>query len=99
MSIQYIKELHLILLLAFDKLPQNIIILQACCKFTVVNANIYACNKFTATRSLPKIGAPEMYCFTWLGSGLTCKIKTRPDRLPRDTQFSLQDNIGPHKKI
>jgi hypothetical protein len=39
-------------------------------------------------RSLPKSGAPERQ-FTWVGSGLTRKHKTKLERLARDKHPSL----------
>jgi hypothetical protein len=39
-------------------------------------------------RSLPLSGAPE-WCFTWDGSGLTCKHQTKLVRLAMDKHSSL----------
>jgi len=39
-------------------------------------------------RSLPYRGAPER-CFTWIGSGHTCKHWTWLERLARDKHSSL----------
>ncbi len=51
-------------------------------------------------RSLPQSGAPR-WCFTQVGSGLTCIHKTRLERLARDKHSSLLQksvNYG-HKKF
>ncbi len=49
------------------------------------------------TISQDKCGVPKRCCcFTWVGSILTCKIKTRLNRLLRDKNFTYKFySIGP----